>query len=84
MCRFAEGHFDGKDGLAIQRPLFHPRKVDPAGGLWSTTRDLLAYARFHLGDVGGELLSRETLDAMQAPAVESPAGAPAPRRSAAA
>ena len=53
----AIGHGRGPQGTAVVTPLYFPRNIDPAGGLWSMTRDLLRYARFHLGDdtvpVGG-------------------------------
>ncbi|CDO87312.1 penicillin-binding protein [Mycobacterium triplex] len=46
-----------------------PRSCNPTGGLMSTARDQLRYARFHLGDgtaPGGErILSRESLEAMR-------------------
>jgi CubicO group peptidase (beta-lactamase class C family) len=67
----AQGHFS-EEGEAprVQEPLFIPRSSDPAGGLWSTTGDLLRYARFHLGDgtVEGErILSPDSLAMMQTP-----------------
>lgn len=50
--QYADGHYagpiNGVDGLAVQSPLFVPRCVDPAGGIWSTTRDVMRYARLHL------------------------------------
>src|SRR5829696_6562351 len=46
----ALGHGSGQQGMALVTPLNLPRNIDPAGGLWSTTRDQLRYARFHLGD----------------------------------
>lgn len=49
---YADGHYagpiNGTDGLAVQTPLFVPRCVDPAGGIWSTTRDVMRFARLHL------------------------------------
>jgi CubicO group peptidase (beta-lactamase class C family) len=76
---YADGHFagdiNGSDGVAVQTPLWLPRSVDPAGGLWSTTRDVLRYARIHLGDtVDGEpaLLSAETRRSMQEPVMPVP------------
>jgi CubicO group peptidase (beta-lactamase class C family) len=66
----AQGHFSEEGDTRIQEPLFIPRSSDPAGGLWSTTPELLRFARFHLGDgmVDGEqILSRETLEMMQTP-----------------
>jgi len=71
----ADGHtagpINGRDVVTVQTPLFVPRSGDPAGGLWSTTRDILRYARFHLGDGtagGARTLARASLAAMQAPA----------------
>jgi hypothetical protein len=63
----------------IQEPLFLPRSVDPAGGLWSTAPQILRYARFHLGSgagPGGNLLSPDTLALMQTPQAPIP-GQPA-------
>jgi CubicO group peptidase (beta-lactamase class C family) len=64
----ADGHWADASGLHLQAPLFTPRDVDPAGGIWSTTRDQLRYAAFHLGDGrhdGQRLLQPTTLEAMQ-------------------
>lgn len=76
---YADGHFagpiNGRDSVAVQTPLWLPRNVDPAGGLWSTTREVLRYARMHLGDpVDGEseLLSQEARRNMQDPAIAVP------------
>jgi len=76
--RFAAGHtvIDGQ--VIVVRPWGFARNCAPAFGLASTVRDLLQYARFHMGDgtvPGGQhLLKPETLRLMQAPAV--PAGQP--------
>lgn len=51
-------------------PLALPRNVDPAGGLWSTAREQIHYARFHMGNGtvnGTHILSAETLKRMQTP-----------------
>jgi CubicO group peptidase (beta-lactamase class C family) len=75
----AEGHCNGEEGLSVQSPLFLPRNVDPAGGLWSTTADLLRYACLHLGDGGSgaeQLLDRQTREAMQSPQLEIPGRLP--------
>lgn len=59
------------DGRAVAVPAFlrMPRSVHPAGGLYSSVRDQLRYARFHLGDGrspdGVRLLSRRSLHAMR-------------------
>jgi CubicO group peptidase (beta-lactamase class C family) len=49
---FADGHIampiNGRPALAVQTPLWTPRSVDPAGGIWATTRDVIRYGRFHL------------------------------------
>ncbi len=44
------GSINGADGVAAQTPMWLPRSVDPAGGIWATTRDVLRYARMHVGD----------------------------------
>ncbi len=78
--RFAVGHTVEGEGdeakVAIARPWPLPRAAHPAGGLSSSVRDQLAYARFQMGDGaapdGTRLLRPETMAAMQAPA--TPAG----------
>ena len=63
--RFAVGHNRNDDGPpAVARPWGIGRAHYPAGGIASTVRDLLRYARFHLGD-GEGVLKRSTLDEMQ-------------------
>jgi CubicO group peptidase (beta-lactamase class C family) len=63
--RFAVGHdHEGK----VARPWGMSRATAPAGGLISSVRELLRYARFHLGD-GEGVLRRETLEAMREPQV---------------
>jgi CubicO group peptidase (beta-lactamase class C family) len=56
----------------VPEPAFYevPRGINPAGGMVSSVRDQLRYARFHLGDgrvPGGSerLLTRESLTAMR-------------------
>jgi hypothetical protein len=76
--QYADGHtampVNGQDAVLVQTPVWLPRCVDPAGGIWSTTRDVLRYARMHLGDPAGEyaLLSAASRQAMQRPAVAVP------------
>ena len=67
--RFAVGHVNGRDGEpGMMRP-FSPSVSVTAGGVGLGIDDLLAYARFHLGDgtsPGGErLLSRASLEMMR-------------------
>jgi CubicO group peptidase (beta-lactamase class C family) len=65
------GSHDVVDGQAVFVPeLWHfPRSINPAGGLISSARDLLRYARFHLGDGrapdGTPLLTPAALAAMR-------------------
>lgn len=67
---------NGRDAVLVQTPVWLPRSIDPAGGIWSTTRDLIAYARAHWGEsldtTSAPLLQPATLEAMQAAAVPVP------------
>lgn len=69
--RFAAPHMV-IDGKAVLEPLLWPmpRTVHPTGGLISSVRDQLAFARFHLGDGTGPdgtpVLSQASLAAMRA------------------
>ena len=73
--RVAAGHaavYSGQAGAPeVLRPWWLARAANPLGGLNSTIRDLLRYARFHLGDGraadGERLLSAEALRQMQTP-----------------
>lgn len=77
---FADGHvalpINGKPSVAVQTPLWVPRAVDPAGGIWSTTRDVIRYGRFHMaaGTVMGaaNVVSPESLLQMREPAMPVP------------
>jgi hypothetical protein len=68
------------DGQArVARPWPIPRGSNPAGGIASSARDQLRYARFHMGDGtaedGTRVLSPESLALMQTPAVSAWVGA---------
>lgn len=71
--RFAVGHSVGEQGPAVARPWPLPRQVWPAGGITCHVKDLLLYARFHLGDGttenGDRLLSPVSLTSMRTPQV---------------
>jgi CubicO group peptidase (beta-lactamase class C family) len=79
---YADGHvampINGKLALAVQTPLWIPRSVDPAGGIWATTRDVLRYGRFHLDAATGtasaaaNVVSPESLLRMREPAIAVP------------
>jgi CubicO group peptidase (beta-lactamase class C family) len=66
---FASGHNGGR----VARPWPLPRAAYPAGGITCSVHDLLAYAKFHMGDgvVSEEkpLLKKESLAQMQTPQV---------------
>jgi CubicO group peptidase (beta-lactamase class C family) len=65
--RVASGHSGGQ----VARPWPLPRAAYPAGGIACSVHDLLAYARFHMGDgkisEGEILLKKESLAQMQTP-----------------
>jgi CubicO group peptidase (beta-lactamase class C family) len=67
--RFAVGHYEG----LVARPWPLPRSAYAAGGITSSMRDLLAYAKFHMGDgsISEEvrLLKEDSLAQMQTPQV---------------
>jgi CubicO group peptidase (beta-lactamase class C family) len=69
--RFAVGHFIEDDEVTVARPWPIGRAAHPAGGLVCTAKDLLRYARFHMGDgatpEGTRLLSPESMALMRTP-----------------
>ncbi len=77
---YADGHtigpINGRDAVAVQTPLWLPRVADPAGGIWATTRDVLRYARLHLGAGAlsgpASIVRPESLGQMQAVALPVP------------
>ena len=66
--RFAAGHGIRNDAAFLQRP-FSPSVSVTAGGVGLCITDLLAYAKFHLGDgtsdKGERILSRASLEMMR-------------------
>lgn len=76
--RVAVGHRTADDGPKVTRPWQLSRSMGPAGGLASTVRDQITYARFHLGDgttLNGErLLQPETMKLMQSPQIGAGGG----------
>ena len=68
--RFAAGHSTRDGSTALIRP-FSPSVSVTAGGIGLCMTDLLAYARFHLGDgtssKGERLLTRASLELMRTP-----------------
>ncbi|TMC73610.1 MAG: beta-lactamase family protein [Chloroflexi bacterium] len=67
--RVAVGHNVVDERPVVARPWPLSRALTPVGGVITTIRDLLAYARFHLGDGrgpnGARLLSEGSLELMR-------------------
>jgi CubicO group peptidase (beta-lactamase class C family) len=57
--RFVVGHYKEGKKVKVSRPWAIGRAGSPVGGVISTVKDLLTYARFHMGD--GKSLSGEKL-----------------------
>ena len=69
--RFAAGHQRLQDGGTSVMPFGIPRGANPEGGLATTTRDLVSWARCHLED-GDSILSPELARTMREPTVRAP------------
>lgn len=73
--RFAVGHQPGPSGTQVIRQWELGPFARPAGGVVTSVRQFLRYARFHLGDGttedGTRLLSAETMQAMRTPQMAS-------------
>jgi CubicO group peptidase (beta-lactamase class C family) len=77
---YADGHvampINGHPALTVQTPLWVPRSVDPAGGIWSTTRDVIRYGRFHLDAAtmtgAANIVSPDSLRQMREPVLPIP------------
>lgn len=71
--RFSVGHSVTRRGPRVARPWPLARSAYAAGGITCSVKDLLRYARFHLGDGGvgdkTRLLSTESIVQMQSPQV---------------
>src|SRR5262245_11752686 len=69
VSRFAAGHFTRDGRTTPQRP-FVPSTSVTAGGVGVCIADLIAYARFHMGDGraanGDRVLTRDSLERMRA------------------
>jgi CubicO group peptidase (beta-lactamase class C family) len=66
--RFAAGHVQRNDAPALMRPYTHATSVT-SGGIGVCIDDLMAYAKFHLGDgtnaKGERILTKSSLDLMK-------------------
>lgn len=64
--RFVVGHEGAEGEPTVARPWAVARSANPVGGISSSARDQLKYARFAMSD-GAPILSRETMQLMQSP-----------------
>lgn len=73
--RFVVGHHREHGKPLVSRPWAIGRAGNGVGGVVSTVGDLLAYARFHMGDgksaAGRRLLTKKSLAAMRVPQVSA-------------
>lgn len=77
MHSFAAGHNVIKKKTRVARPYGQGRATSPAGGIITTSKDLLRYARFHMGDgshKGIRLVSRAGLRQMHTPRLPAAEG----------
>jgi CubicO group peptidase (beta-lactamase class C family) len=65
--RFVVGHQKVKGKVQVARPWAIGRAGNGVGGVVSTVRDLLKYARFHMGNGKKGLISGKSLRAMRVP-----------------
>lgn len=69
--RFVVGHYVTDDGTQVAHPWAIERSGTPQGGVVCHIKDLLRYARFHMGDGtdddGNQVLTAESLAQMQSP-----------------
>jgi CubicO group peptidase (beta-lactamase class C family) len=68
--RFVVGHYRKGKKLHVARPWAIGRAGNGVGGVISTVKDLLAYARFHMGS-GNRIIKRKTLEAMRIPQADA-------------
>jgi CubicO group peptidase (beta-lactamase class C family) len=77
--RFVVGHYTEDKKVKVSRPWAIGRAGAPVGGVVSTVKDLLTYARFHMGD--GKTTSGEKLLSIQEPERDEKAALPLQRTS---
>lgn len=65
--RFVVGHYIEKKQLKVARPWAIGRAGNGVGGVVSTVRDLLKYARFHMSNGQKNVISGKSLKAMRVP-----------------
>ena len=62
--RFVVGHHIEKKKILVSRPWAIGRAGNGIGGVVSTVKDLLTYARFHMGS-GEKIIKKKSLEAMR-------------------
>ena len=68
--RFVVGHYRKNNQTLVARPWAIGRAGNSVGGVVSTVKDLLKYARFHMG-AGNKIIKRKTLETMRAKQVSA-------------
>src|SRR5258706_11471596 len=71
--RFVVGHYRKDNKTHVARPWTIGRAGNGVGGVVSNVKDLLKYARFHMGD-GTKIIKRKTLEAMRVKQVHADEG----------
>ena len=66
--RFVVGHYNKGKNTLVARPWAIGRAGNGVGGVVSTVKNLLTYARFHMGN-GSRIMQRKTLKAMRVPQI---------------
>jgi CubicO group peptidase (beta-lactamase class C family) len=69
--RFVVGHYLEKKIVKVARPWAIGRAGNGVGGVVSTVRDLLKYARFHMNNGKKSVISRKNLKAMRNPQADA-------------
>ena len=69
--RFVVGHRKEKGKVRVTRPWAIGRASNGVGGVLSTVRDLLKYARFHMGGGKKNVISGRSLKAMRVPQADA-------------
>jgi CubicO group peptidase (beta-lactamase class C family) len=69
--RFVVGHQKVGDKVLVARPWAIGRAGNGVGGVVSTVRDLLKYARFHMSNGKKNLITGKSLKAMRVPQVDA-------------
>src|SRR5215208_5440132 len=69
--RFVVGHYAEKGQVKVARPWAIGRAGNGVGGVVSTVRDLLKYARFHMSRGKKDVISGKSLKAMRVPQADA-------------